>query len=262
MALSGCAATGPGGTAPNPKDPLEPMNRTVFSFNETFDEYLAKPVAKGYRAVVPDPIRESVTNFFNNIGELFNIANNALQGKGVATLESTLRFVFNTVFGIGGLLDFSTAVGIPKHPEDFSQTLGVWGLKSGPYVVLPLLGPSSARDMVGTGVQIYGNPLTYVDPVSTRNTLVGTAFVDTRANLLDAGNLIDQAALDKYSFVRDAYLQRRQYLVYDGDPPAESAEPDAPADAKPQAAPAAAPAASPASAPSVAPATEGKPQAK
>ena len=215
---SGCATTG-GGSA---RDPLEPLNRAIFGFNETFDELLMKPVAEGYRAVLPETVRTGVTNVFSNLEDLWIAANNLLQGKPENALQDVMRVAVNTVIGLGGLIDVASDAGLDKHNEDFGQTLGRWGIGSGPYLVLPFLGPSTVRDGIGLlGVDYAVEPVWNLDHIPTRNTLYAGRAVNNRANALDAVRLIEEAALDKYRFVRDAHLQRRRSLVYDGDPPRE-----------------------------------------
>jgi phospholipid-binding lipoprotein MlaA len=202
--ISGCA------TAPDrkPGDPFEPVNRVIFTFNDGVDRYIAVPVAKGYQKVTPQPLRTAVSNFFSNLGDLTNAANALLQLKITDATEDIMRFAFNSVFGIGGLLDWATPAGLPKHHQDFGLTLGHWGIPSGPYLVLPLFGPSTVRDSMGLVVDVKFNPLNYVEP-ATRNPLYVLQFVSTRSDLLGASSLLEQAALDKYSFVRDAYTQQR-----------------------------------------------------
>ena len=202
--ISGCA------TAPDrkPGDPFEPVNRVIFNFNDGVDRYIAQPVAKGYQKVTPQPLRTAVSNFFSNLGDLTNAANNLLQLKFTDATEDIMRFAFNSVFGIGGLLDWATPAGLPKHNQDFGLTLGHWGIPSGPFLVLPLFGPSTVRDSMGLIVDVKFNPLNYIEP-ATRNPLYVLQFVSTRSDLLGATNLLQQAALDKYSFVRDAYTQQR-----------------------------------------------------
>lgn len=207
--LTGCA-TGPNR---NPNDPLEPMNRAMYKFNDTVDTYALKPVAKGYQYVVPQPVRDSVTNFFSNIGDVYIAANNIVQLRIADGVGDIMRVVINTVFGVGGLFDVATIAKLPKHTADFGITMGRYGMPSGPYLVLPLLGPSTLRDTAGLGVDYVGNPLTYVKPDGLSWGLFGVNLVNTRANLLGAGDVLDAAALDKYSFVRNAYLQRRQALI-------------------------------------------------
>ncbi|MEM5430886.1 VacJ family lipoprotein [Cupriavidus oxalaticus] len=206
--IAGCAS----GPQANPDDPLEPMNRAVFKVNEKLDQYVAKPVAQGYKAVTPEPVRTAVTNFFSNLADVGNFANNLLQGKGVAAAESFMRVAVNSVLGIGGLIDIATPAGLEKRSQDFGLTLGTWGVPSGPYLVLPLFGPSSFRDGVGLYVNFQFDPITYAEP-AVRNSLFAANVVDVRTNLLGATDLLALAALDKYSFVRDAYLQRRRYLL-------------------------------------------------
>ncbi|MFM0035399.1 VacJ family lipoprotein [Paraburkholderia strydomiana] len=203
--ISGCA-TGPDR---KPGDPFEPMNRVVFNFNDGVDRYVAVPVAKGYQKVTPQPLRTAVSNFFSNLGDLTNAANALLQLKFTDATEDIMRFAFNSVFGIGGLLDWATPAGLPKHHQDFGLTLGHWGIPSGPYLVLPLFGPSTVRDSMGLIVDVKFNPLNYMEP-ALRNPLYVLQFVSVRSDLLGASDLLQQAALDKYSFVRDAYTQQRR----------------------------------------------------
>jgi phospholipid-binding lipoprotein MlaA len=203
--ITGCA-TGPDR---KPGDPFEPVNRVVFKFNDSVDQYIAVPVAKGYQKVTPQPLRTAVSNFFSNLGDLTNAANALLQLKITDATEDIMRFAFNSTFGLGGLLDWATPAGLPKHHQDFGLTLGHWGIPSGPYLVLPLFGPSTVRDSMGLIVDVKFNPLNYMEP-AVRNPLYVLQFVSTRSDLLGATNLLEQAALDKYSFVRDAYTQQRR----------------------------------------------------
>ena len=207
--LQGCAS----GPQANPADPLEPFNRSVYRFNEGLDRAVLKPVATAYQNVTPSPVRTGVTNFFENLSDAWSFVNNVLQAKPAEAADTLFRFTTNTFWGLGGIFDVATELKIAKHKEDFGQTLGVWGLAPGPYLVLPLFGPSSARDSAGLLVDRQGSLLSQTDSIAARNSLTGLSLVDTRANLLEAGNLLDQAALDKYAFIRDAYLQRRQSLV-------------------------------------------------
>lgn len=207
--LQGCAS----GPAANPADPLEPFNRTVFNFNEGLDRAVLKPVATAYQNVTPQPVRTGVTNFFENISDAWSFVNNVLQARPVEAADSFFRFTTNTLWGVGGIFDVASALKIPKHKEDFGQTLGTWGVGAGPYVVLPLLGPSSVRDTAGLVVDMNGNLVSRADNVPARNSLMSLRLVDTRANLLGAGNVLEQAALDKYTFTRDFYLQRRRSLL-------------------------------------------------
>jgi phospholipid-binding lipoprotein MlaA len=209
MMFAGCATV----TTPTPGDPFESYNRTMFKINDKVDQVALKPLAKGYVWVLPQPVRDSVTNFFGNIGDIYTAANNLAQLKIADGVSDIMRVAMNSVFGVAGLFDVATVAGLPKHNEDFGLTLGHYGVPAGPYVVLPLLGPSTARDTAGTVVDYFGNITSYVDPTWFRTTLFGVDLVNTRANLLGAGDVLADAALDKYSFVRNAYLQRRQYLL-------------------------------------------------
>jgi phospholipid-binding lipoprotein MlaA len=214
---SGCA------TSPDadPRDPLEPMNRAVYKFNDTFDEAIAKPVATVYRDLLHVEIRSRVSNFFSNIQDIFIGVNNLLQGKLQDGIEDWARFAFNSTIGLAGIHDVASDMGIEKHNEDFGQTFGRWGAGPGPYLILPFLGSSTLRDAGGTAVDWYVAPLQHVRPIALRNSLYGLYLVNTRAELIEAGNILEQAALDRYVFQRDAYLQRRLSLIYDGSPPRE-----------------------------------------
>lgn len=203
--VQGCA-TGPNA---NPADPMEPLNRAVFNFNDGIDRALVQPVASAYDQVTPSPVKTGVRNFFGNISDVWSVVNNLLQGKLKESLETFMRVSVNSTFGFGGVLDIGTEAGLPKNRQDFGQTLGVWGFDAGPYVVLPLLGPSSVRDTVGTVVDGSVDVVNNLRNVPTRNSLATLRVVDKRAELLDATTILDQAALDKYSFTRDLYLQRR-----------------------------------------------------
>jgi phospholipid-binding lipoprotein MlaA len=203
--LSGCA-TGPNRT---PGDPLEPMNRVIFRFNDAVDQHLAVPIAKGYQKVTPHPVRTAISNFFSNIGDLNTIANELLQLKITNATEDLMRFVMNSTFGVGGLIDFATPAGLPKHHQDFGLTLGRWGMPTGPYLMLPIFGPSTFRDGIGLAVDVRFNPFNYIEP-ATRTPLYAMQFINTRSDMLGATNILQQAALDKYSFIRDAYLQQRR----------------------------------------------------
>lgn len=194
-------------------DPLQGYNRLMFSVNDTLDKYALKPVAQGYKFVVPDFAEQGVSNFFDNLGEIGNFVNNALQGKFADAGNDLGRFAINSTIGLFGLLDVASEFGMPEHDEDFGQTLGVWGVGSGPYVVLPLLGPSTVRDTVGLVGDYATDPVTYVDDQGDKNALIITRVIDTRSRLLASEQLISG---DKYSFIRDAYLQRREFLIKDG----------------------------------------------
>jgi phospholipid-binding lipoprotein MlaA len=216
-ALCGCTTS----AESDPRDPFEPMNRAVYGFNDAVDRAVAKPVATAYRDVVPEPVRGYVRNFFSNIGDVFIGANNLLQGKIGDGLSDWFRVAVNTVMGPFGINDWASEFGIEKHNEDFGQTFGWWGAGPGPYLILPILGSSTVRDGVGTGFDMYTDPVGDIDRVRVRNSLVVTRLVGVRADLLEASRLLEQAALDRYTFQRDAYLQRRRSLVYDGSPPRE-----------------------------------------
>jgi phospholipid-binding lipoprotein MlaA len=207
--LAGCATV----TTPTKGDPFESYNRTMFTINDKIDQVALKPLAKGYVYVTPQPVRDSVTNFFGNIGDIYTAANNLVQLKIADGVSDIMRVVMNSIFGVAGLFDVASVAGLPKHTQDFGLTLGHYGVPAGPYVVLPLLGPSTVRDTAGTVVDYFGSVTSYVDPTWFRTTLFGVQLVNTRANLLGAGDVLSGAALDKYSFVRNAYLQRRQYLI-------------------------------------------------
>ncbi|WNC90083.1 VacJ family lipoprotein [Paraburkholderia sp. FT54] len=210
--LAGCSTV----QTPTKGDPLEGLNRTIFTVNDKLDQYALKPVAKGYVFITPQPVRDSVTNFFSNIGDVYIAANNLLQLKITDGVEDIMRIVINTVFGVGGLFDVATLAKLPKHDNDLGLTLGHYGVPAGPYLVLPLFGPSTVRDAVGSIGNYYVNPLSYIHPDGLSWALYGLNIVNTRANLLNASDVLEGAALDKYSFVRSAYLQRRQYLLSDG----------------------------------------------
>jgi len=207
--LSGCA-TGPNR---NPNDPLEPMNRAMYKFNDTVDTNIAQPIAKGYQKVTPTPVRTAISNFFSNLGDLGNIANNLLQLRITDATEDLMRVAMNSVFGVGGLIDIATPAGLPKHHQDFGLTMARWGVPSGPYLVLPVFGPSTIRDGVGRAVDVRFNLLNYIEP-AVRNPMYIAQFISARSDLLGATDLLKQAALDPYSFVRDAYLQQRKSLTY------------------------------------------------
>jgi len=214
LVLSGCAST-----ATNPQDPFEGYNRAMFSVNDAVDRAVLKPVATGYKNVVPGFAQTGVSNFFGNLSDAWSSINNLLQGKGEAAGTDFGRFALNSTFGIFGLLDIASEAGMPKHDEDFGQTLGKWGVPSGPYLILPLLGPSTVRDTAALPADFGGDIWKYKEPTNWRNIGAAIRVVDTRASLLDASSLLEEAALDRYEFLRDGYLQRRQSQVYDGDVP-------------------------------------------
>lgn len=209
--LSGCA-TGPNR---NPNDPLEPMNRAMYKFNDTVDTNIAVPIAKGYQKITPTPMRTAISNFFSNLGDLGNMANNLLQLRITDATQDLMRVAMNSVFGVAGLIDIATPAGLPKHHQDFGLTMARWGMPSGPYLVLPVFGPSTIRDGVGRAVDVRFNLLNYIEPAA-RNPMYIAQFISARSDLLGATDLLKQAALDPYSFVRDAYLQQRKSLTYRG----------------------------------------------
>ena len=216
--LGGCASTG------NPRDPFEPINRGIYKFNDTVDGLLIKPASTLYRDLLPQVVRTGISNFFSNINDVIVALNNLMQGKVEAAINDMGRVLVNTTLGVLGTMDPATKLGVEKNNEDFGQTLGFWGLGDGPYIVLPFLGPSSVRDTVGWYGDAYTWPITYLEPTRHRNALIGLRFVEARADLLEASKILETAALDPYEFVRDAYLQRRRNLVYDGNPPDDSGD--------------------------------------
>jgi len=218
----GCATIeGP----PNPDDPFESFNRSMFAFNEGVDKYAFKPVAKGYNFVMPSFASKGVSNFFSNIDDIVVFFNQLLQFKFAAAATTSARFVFNTTFGLLGFFDVATSMDLHKHNEDFGQTLAVWGIPSGPYLVLPFLGPLTVRDSAGLAVD-----WTFFDPIFSRQTLnqslatLTIKYIDIRAGLVKASNILDETVPDKYSFIRDAWKLRREFLIYDGQPPDEFSE--------------------------------------
>ncbi|MBP8884029.1 VacJ family lipoprotein [Ectopseudomonas oleovorans] len=213
MALVGLSLLPAMSQAASEEDPWESFNRPIFRFNDTVDTYALKPIAQGYRAVTPQFLEDGVHNVFGNIGDVGNLANNLLQGKLHNAGVDTGRLIFNTTFGVLGFFDVAKHMGLRKNDEDFGQTLGVWGLSSGPYLVIPLLGPSTVRDATGRVPDSFLTPYPYMDHVPTRNVTRGVQVVDTRANLLQAERLVSG---DKYIFIRNAYLQSREFKVKDG----------------------------------------------
>ena len=229
LVLQACATV----ANPDPRDPLESMNRGVFAFNDAVDTAVVKPVAVVYRDVLPAWVRTGVNNFFGNLEDLWSGVNNGLQLRGADTADSFGRFAINSTIGVGGLFDIATEMDIERHPANFGLTLGRWGVASGPFIVIPLLGSSTLRDTLAMSVDIHGNVVRTVPDEGTRTTLTLLNLVDTRATYLKAGEVVAEAALDKYSFTRDAFLQRRRNQVYDGNPPDEGEAVDPRAKAKP-----------------------------
>jgi phospholipid-binding lipoprotein MlaA len=211
LLLAGCATI----EQPNPRDPWEGLNRETHAFNEGVDRVALKPVATLYREKVPPLVRTGVSNFFGNLGDAWSAVNSLLQFRLQDAEENVARFHLNTMFGLFGIFDIASDVGIERHREDFGQTLGRWGIPAGPYLVLPLLGPSTLRDTVALPVDWHFDVLSDLRPISARNVTYGLRAVDTRSNLLRVSSVLEEAALDKYSFTRDAYLQRRRAEVYD-----------------------------------------------
>ena len=214
--VSGCATTNGG----DPRDPFEGFNRAMYSLNDGLDTVIVRPVSTAYKTITPDPVRTWVRNFFANIEDIFIGVNNMLQGKFVDGWTDWVRFAFNSTLGVVGINDVASEMGLEKHNEDFGQTFGRWGIGSGPYLVLPFFGPSSVRDFAGLWIDWTADPLwQYARPIALRNSLVFLRGVSRRTDLLDASRILEEAALDKYVFQRDAYLQRRRALIYDGNPP-------------------------------------------
>jgi len=214
LASTGCATV----QNPNANDPFEPLNRTVYRFNEGVDAAVMRPLATAYQQVVPQLVRTGVHNFFGNLGDVWSAVNSALQFKFGDAAQNILRFQVNTFFGFGGILDIASDLRIERHREDFGQTLGRWGIPAGPYLVLPFYGPSTLRDTIALPVDRRYDLLKQVDPHDTRHVLYGARVIDTRASLLRVGNMVEEAALDRYSFTRDSYLQKRRSDVREGRP--------------------------------------------
>jgi phospholipid-binding lipoprotein MlaA len=213
--LGGCAL------GPTKSDPFEPFNRAMYAIHEPIDTHVARPIAQAYVDYVPRLIRLGVSNVFNNIDDLFSGINGLLQGKPEKAGNDFGRVLINTGFGFGGLIDIASDAGIERGMEDFGQTFGVWGIPQGPYLFVPLFGPTTARDGTGVLIRVWYGPLGYIPNVALRNSLYGLAAVDLRAQALEASSIVDKAALDRYTFIRRAYLQRREYLVNDGKKPAK-----------------------------------------
>lgn len=218
VVLSACASL-PDGSKPVAHDPLEVVNRATFAVNDRIDAYVLKPVAVAYADCVPEGLRGVFGNIFGNVADVWTAVNQLLQAKPLLALGDLSRFAINTTLGFFGVADIASHLGLEKHKEDLGQTLGYWGVPAGPYLVLPIFGPSSIRDSVGFRFDLAADPVIHVDPISLRNSASVLRAVDTRAGLLPAEKIMEGAALDKYSFIRDGYLQRRNNLVYDGNPP-------------------------------------------
>ena len=216
LMISGCA-TYSGNAMTNSSDPWQAVNRPVFAVNDTFDKMLFKPLAKGYNALTPDPVQNAITNFFSNLGEIDNAINNLFQGKPVQFATSIGRLAINSTVGIAGLFDVAAYAGLERAQEDLGQTFGTLGMQAGPYVVLPLLGSSSIRDLPGRIVSMYINPLSWLDDVSFRNIMVGVNTVDSRANLLAKEDIASEISNDKYTLYRDAFLEERDFQISDGN---------------------------------------------
>lgn len=245
LALGGCATV----PNPNPRDPWEGFNRPVHNFNEGVDRIVLRPVATLYREKVPPLVRTGVANFFGNMADVWSAVNSLLQFRLQDAGDSIARVNINTLVGVGGIFDVASNFNIERHREDFGQTLGRWGVPTGPYLVIPLLGPSTLRDTAALPVDRQFNPVSYIDSFALRQSLYVLSIVDKRSNLLRVGSMLDEASLDKYSFIRDAHLQRRRAEIYDREsderqtPPALPDESLNPAARQPAAAPAAVPAA-------------------
>ena len=231
LVLTACASA-PTAKAPNPKDPWESMNRRVASFNDAVDDNVVKPVARTYRDNTPDLLQTGVRNFFNNLSDVWSTINSGLQLKGRDTAESFMRVVVNTTVGIYGVIDVATPIGLERHNEDFGQTLGYWGVPDGPYVVLPLLGPSTLRDTASLPADFNHDPVRKHDVMDVRNTAAALRILQKRGDLLKTSDLLGEASIDKYSFTRDAYLQYRRSQIYDGNPPDEDDVNEAPASSR------------------------------
>lgn len=227
VVLGGCATIQDARSGPGQRlDPWESWNRKVFSFNEGLDEHVLKPVATGYSKVVPQLVRRGVGNFFSNAADAWSAVNNALQGKLEPAFNDVVRVGTNTVFGLGGVLDIASEFGLEHQYEDFGQTLGRWGFGPGAYVVWPVLGPSTVRDSLALPLDRAASPALLISNGGLQGGITLLQLVNTRSNLLGASQLLDDIAIDKYTFLRDAYLQRRRNLVFDGDAPPEPEGPD------------------------------------
>ncbi len=213
--LPGCATT----HSAEENDPLQSYNRAMYQFNDTLDTAILKPIAIVYDAITPDPISHAISNVFSNLGDITVVLNDLLQFKFAQAGSDLHRLLVNSTVGVGGIFDVASLSGIEKHHEDFGQTLGYWGVPSGAYVVLPFFGPSTLRDTVGLVGDSFSDPIAYIDHVPTRNEIIAHRVVDQRAGLFKAEKVLDAAAIDEYSYIREGYLQRRQNLVFDGKPP-------------------------------------------
>jgi phospholipid-binding lipoprotein MlaA len=209
----------------NPKDPWEGFNRSMFRLNDQIDQSVTRPLAQAYVDVTPSLVRKGVRNFFGNISDFWSAANSALQFKPLEATEGLMRVMINTTIGVYGLMDWATPMKLERHTEDFGQTLGVWGVPSGPYVVLPLLGPSTLRDSSALlALDVKATPIQRVRPSENKYELTALNLTDKRAKYLGLEQELEEAALDRYSFVRDVYLQKRRSDIYDGEPPTEKEE--------------------------------------
>ncbi len=213
VVLPGCATN-----ASHPKDPFEGFNRAMFAVNEGVDTVL-KPVAQGYDKVTPDPVKTGIGNFFGNLADVWIAVNNLLQGKLTDGASDVGRFLINSTVGVLGLIDVASEIGLDKHDEDFGQTLGYWGVGDGPYLFWPVIGPRNVRDTVGFVVDVSADPVGHLEDVSARNTLIGVRLIDYRASLLPADKVVEEAAFDKYNYLRNAYFQNRRSAIHDGNPP-------------------------------------------
>jgi len=220
LLLGGCATTNHN----DPRDPWEGWNRGVQSFNDRLDDYVMKPVSKGFKTITPEFVDKGITNFFSNVDDIAVIANDLLQFKLKETGMDTGRFLVNTTTGLGGLVDVASHMDLPKHSEDLDQTFGLWGIPSGPYLVLPLVGPSTPRGVVGLAGDTMSNPINWITPVGIPYGTGTLKTIDMRADLLSATKIVDQASVDRYEFIRNAYFQERNYKIYDGNPPSEDDE--------------------------------------
>lgn len=215
--LSGCATTGDGEVS----DPLESINRGIYAFNEKADQYVIKPVAMGYQWITPSFVDRGISNFFSNLDDVVVVVNDLLQFKFNQAASDASRFLVNSTVGILGFVDVATGMGLPKHNEDLGQTLGAYGVGPGPYLVIPILGPSNLRDALGSFGDTYVDPIYYIEDYDARMATLVLKGIDLRADNISTKNIIDEAALDPYDFVRSGYMQRREYLIYDGNPPME-----------------------------------------